>query len=386
MGSTARCVPPRTGIERQRRYPARTDEYSGKAAGGPSYADRTNTSEIYCAQSIVFLPCPSVFHEVPSMIRRLPPLNALKAFEAAARHESFTRAAEELCVTQGAVSHQVKGLEAELGVKLFNRERQRLILTEAGRQYLAVVRDALDRLAVGTERLVQRQTSGVLTISTSPDFAAKWLVHRLARFVEAHPGIDLRVSATMYHVDFAREDVDIAVRHGDGNWAGLDVTRLTSEHLFAVCSPKLVTGRHHLSKPSDVLKFPLMHLEDRKDWSRWLEAAGVVGADTSRGPVLNRASMLIDAAVDGQGIALARTALAAWDLINGRLVRPLSLSLRLSKTYWIVCPQATSTLPKIKACRDWLLAEAADDARRLKEIASSPKKVPKLSRPTIAAR
>ena len=161
---------------------------------------------------------------------------------------------------------------------------------------------------------------------------------------------------------------------------------LTSEHLFAVCSPKLVTGRHHLSKPSDVLKFPLMHLEDRKDWSRWLEAAGVVGADTSRGPVLNRASMLIDAAVDGQGIALARTALAAWDLINGRLVRPFSLSLRLSKTYWIVCPQATSTLPKIKACRDWLLAEAADDARRLKEIASSPKGVPKLSRPTIAAR
>jgi LysR family transcriptional regulator, glycine cleavage system transcriptional activator len=361
------------------------DEYPGEAPGGPSYADRTNTNEICCAQSIVFLPCPSFFHEVPSMIRRLPPLNAVKAFEAAARHESFTRAAEELCVTQGAVSHQVKALESELGVKLFNRERQRLIITEAGRQYLAVVRDALDRLAIGTERLVQRQTSGVLTISTSPDFAAKWLVHRLARFVEAHPGIDLRVSATMHHVDFAREDVDIAVRHGDGNWAGLDVTRLTTEHLFAVCSPKLVTGRQRLSKPSDVLKFPLMHLEDRKDWSRWLEAAGVVGADTSRGPVLNRASMLIDAAVDGQGIALARTALAAWDLINGRLLRPFSLSLRLSKTYWIVCPQATSTLPKVKACRDWLLAEAADDVRRLKEIASSPKGVPKLSRATIAA-
>src|SRR6266481_3089501 len=195
MGSTARCVPPRTGIERQRRYPARTDEYSGEAAGGPSYADRTNTSEIYCAQSIVFLPCPSVFHEVPSMIRRLPPLNALKAFEAAARHESFTRAAEELCVTQGAVSHQVKALEAELAVKLFNRERQRLIITEAGRDYLNVVRDALDRIAAGTERLVQRQSAGVLTVSTSPDFAAKWLVHRLGHFAEAHSDIDLRVSA-----------------------------------------------------------------------------------------------------------------------------------------------------------------------------------------------
>src|SRR5256884_9417467 len=122
---------------------------------------------------------------------RLPPLNALKAFEAAARHESFTRAAEELCVTQGAVSHQVKALEAELGIKLFNRERQRLIITEAGKDYLTVVRDALDRIAVGTERLLQRQNSGVLTVSTSPDFAAKWLVHRLGPFSGAPSRIHL---------------------------------------------------------------------------------------------------------------------------------------------------------------------------------------------------
>src|ERR687894_2642701 len=155
------------------------------------------------------------------MLRRLPPLNALKAFEAAARHESFTRAAEELCVTQGAVSHQVKALETELGLKLFTRERQRLIITEAGREYLAVLRDAFDRIALGTERLTQRQRSGVLTFSTSPDFAAKWLVHRLGRFAEVHPEIDLRISAAMHHVDFAREDVDRAVRHGDGGWPGL---------------------------------------------------------------------------------------------------------------------------------------------------------------------
>jgi LysR family transcriptional regulator, glycine cleavage system transcriptional activator len=300
------------------------------------------------------------------MLRRLPALNALKAFEAAARHESFTRAAEELCVTQGAVSHQVKALEAELGIKLFNRERQRLIITEAGREYLTVLRDALDRIAVGTERLVQRQTSGVLTVSTSPDFAAKWLVNRLGRFAEAHPGIDLRISATLHHIDFAREDVDLAVRHGDGSWAGLDVARLSTEQLFAVCSPKLLRGRQRISKPADVLKFPLLHLDDRKDWARWLEAAGVANAELAHGPVLNRASMIIDAAVDGQGIALARTTLAAWDLINGRLVRPLSETLRLSKTYWIVCPKATSALPKIKTFREWLLAEAADDSRRLK--------------------
>jgi LysR family glycine cleavage system transcriptional activator len=303
------------------------------------------------------------------MLRRLPPLNALKAFEAAARHESFTRAAEELCVTQGAVSHQVKALEAELGIKLFNRERQRLIITEAGREYLTVLRDSFDRIAVGTERLIQRQSSGVLTVSTSPDFAAKWLVNRLGRFAEAHPGIDLRISATLHHVDFAREDVDLAVRHGDGNWPGLDVARLSTEQLFAVCSPKLLRGRQRIGKPADVLKFPLLHLDDRKDWAKWLEAAGIANAELSHGPVLNRASMVIDAAVDGQGIALARTTLAAWDLINGRLVRPLPETLRLSKTYWIICPKATSALPKIATFRDWLLAEAAEDAARLKKLA-----------------
>src|SRR6266568_3188999 len=237
---------------------------------------------------------------------RLPPLNALKAFKAASRHESFTRAAEELCVTQGAVSHQVKALESELGVKLFNRERQRLIITEAGRDYLAAVRDAFDRIAMATERLAQRQSSGMLTVSTSPDFAAKWLVHRLGRFAEAHPKIDLRISATMHHVDFAREDVDIAVRHGDGHWPGLHVTRLCAEHLFAVCSPRLASS---LARPSDVLKLPLLHLDDRTAWSAWLDAAGVASADAIHGPVLNRASMLIDAAVDGHGIALARTTL-----------------------------------------------------------------------------
>jgi LysR family transcriptional regulator, glycine cleavage system transcriptional activator len=306
------------------------------------------------------------------MLRRLPALNALKSFEAAARHESFTRAAEELCVTQGAVSHQVKALEQELGLKLFNRERQRLLITEAGREYLVVVRDALDRIALGTERLVQRQSTGALTISTSPDFAAKWLVHRLGRFAETHPEIDLRVAATMHHVDFAREDVDVAVRHGEGHWEGLHVQRLCAEQLFAVCSPTLATGRHRLTQPADVLKYPLLHLDRRKDWAKWLDAAGVAGADVSRGPVMNRASMLIDAAVDGQGIALARTALAAWDLINGRLVRPFPLALALSKTYWIVCPKATATLPKIGKFRSWLLAEAAEDAGRLAMLAGAP--------------
>src|SRR5689334_1942864 len=301
------------------------------------------------------------------MRQRLPPLNALKAFEAAARHESFTRAAEELFVTQGAVSHQVKALEAELGVKLFNRERQRLIITQAGRDYLTILRDAFDRIAVGTERLLQRQSSGILTISTSPDFAAKWLVNRLSRFAEKHPGVDLRVSATTHYVDFAREDVDIAIRHGNGNWPGLHMERLYSERLFPVCSPKLVAGCARITKAADLLKFPLLRLEDAKNWTRLFEAAGVK-APVGPGPVLNRASMLIDAAIDGQGIALARTALAAWDLINGRLVRPISVSLRVAHAYWIVCPKAASSIPKIATFRNWVLAEAAEDTRRLEAL------------------
>ena len=303
---------------------------------------------------------------------RLPPLNSLRVFEAAARHESFTHAAEELCVTQGAVSHQVKALEADLAIKLFNRERQRLIITEAGRDYLAVVRDALDRIAVGTERLLHRQSAGVLTVSTSPDFAAKWLVHRLGHFAEAHAGIDLRVSATMHHVDFAREDVDMAVRHGDGNWPGLDAVQLSAEQLFAICSPKLMSGRR-LARPADILKFPLIHLDSRADWTKWLRVAGISDDNVRHGPVLNRASMVIDAAINGQGVALARTTLSAWDLINGRLVRPFAEALRLSKTYWIVCPKATSNVPKIVTFRDWLLAEAAQDLRQLKQRGSSQK-------------
>lgn len=302
------------------------------------------------------------------MPRRLPPLNALKAFEAAARHESFTRAAEELCVTQGAVSHQVKALEEELGLKLFNRERQRLVITQAGRSYLEVVRDALDRIAAGTERLLQRQSAGALTVSTSPNFAAKWLVHRLGRFADAHPGIDLRVSASLHHVDFAREDVDLAIRHGDGTAPGLDVTRLCAEELTPVCSPALLRGRKGLRKPVDLARHTLLHVNDRSDWLRWLAAAGAGTVDPTRGPVLNQASMALDAAVDGQGVALARSALAASDLISGRLVRPFHLSLPVSYAYWIVCPKVAAKLPKIVVFREWLLAEAAADERRLKKL------------------
>ena len=305
------------------------------------------------------------------MRRRLPSLNALKAFEASARQESFTKAADELCVTQGAVSQQVKALESELGVRLFKRERQRLAITEAGQSYLAVVRDAFDRLAQGTERLLQQENSGRLTVTTSPNFAAKWLVHRLARFSEAHPEIDLRVSASMHHIDFAREDIDLAIRHGDGNWPGLHVTRLCTEEVFPVCSPLLLKGRKPLRSPRDIKHHTLLHVNDTTDWARWLESVGVDDAACKRGTIVNQASMAIDAAVDGQGIALARTALVSWDLISGRLIRPFSQALAASYAFWIVCPKSAAAQPKIASFREWLLAEAKKDAQRIARLDSA---------------
>jgi LysR family transcriptional regulator, glycine cleavage system transcriptional activator len=289
--------------------------------------------------------------------RRLPSLNALKAFEATARHENITKAAAELFVTQGAVSQQVKSLEAELGVRLFQRERQRLGLTEAGRLYLEVVRDAFDRLGTGTERLLQRQSAGTLTVTTSPNFAAKWLVHRLGRFSESHPGIDLRVSASIQHVDFAREDIDLAIRHGDGSWPGLHVTRLGAQG-------------GALSSPADIRRHTLLHVNGRADWAKWLAQAGFEGVEARRGIDFNQASMAIDAAVDGQGIALARTALVAGDLISRRLVRPFPQMIEAPFAFWIVCPKAVADLPKIATFRGWLLTEAAEDGRRLAALNS----------------
>ena len=208
---------------------------------------------------------------------------------------------------------------------------------------------------------MQRQSAGVLTVSTSPNFASKWLVHRLARFATAHPGIDLRISASLHHVDFAREEVDLAIRHGDGQDAGLHVTRLRAEELVVVCNPKLCAGKNALRKPADLARHTLLHINDRRDWQKWFDAAGVKAAEKSSGPIFNQASMAIDAAVDGQGVALARSALVSWDLNCGRLVQPFALALPVPYAYWIVCPNATMNLPKIVLFREWLLDEVKAD-------------------------
>jgi LysR family transcriptional regulator, glycine cleavage system transcriptional activator len=190
-------------------------------------------------------------------------------------------------------------------------------------------------------------------------------VHRLGHFAEAHPGIDLRISASVQHIDFAREDIDLAIRHGDGQWPGMHVTRLCAEELFPVCSPRLLSGRFALH---DIKQHTMLHTNGTDDWANWLRLAGIDGMDVKRGVTFNQASMAIYAAVDGQGIALARTALASWDLISGRLLRPFAQVLDAPYAFWIVCPKAAADLPKISTFRGWLLHEAADDARRLAKI------------------
>lgn len=299
------------------------------------------------------------------MVRNLPSLNALRAFEAAARHLSFTKGAKDLNVTQGAVSHQVKALEGQLGVKLFHRLHQGLMLTRSGQAYLPVVREAFDRLAAGTEQLLDRENAGVLTVSVSPNFASKWLIHRLGDFSARHPEIDLRIRASMRHTDFAREDVDLVVRHGDGHWPGLDVVRLAAEEVFPVCSPRLVDGPTPLRVPDDLRHHVLLHDLSRGGWPAWLAAAGVSDIDCARGPVFNQTSMAIDAAVEGQGVALARSVLAAADLLAGRLVQPFDVTVPADFAYYIVCPKVTAERPKISTFRDWLLNEAEAERQRL---------------------
>jgi LysR family transcriptional regulator, glycine cleavage system transcriptional activator len=294
--------------------------------------------------------------------RRLPPLTGLKAFEAAARHLSFTRAAEELYVTQTAISHQIKALEERLGVQLFRRMPRGLLLTEEAQRYLPAVRDAFDLIAAATDRLVVVSASGTLTVSVLPSFASKWLVPRLGRFRAACPDIDLRISTSSHLVDFSREDVDVGIRMGPGVYPGLRVDRLFGESLVPVCSPELLGGAQPLRRPEDLRHHALLHEDDYAGWELWLELAGVEGAPVRRGPIFTDGAMVVQAAADGQGVALARRALAAGDLAAGRLVQPFDVSIPHDLAYYLVCPEASAERPKVRRFRDWLLAEAAERA------------------------
>jgi LysR family glycine cleavage system transcriptional activator len=294
-------------------------------------------------------------------MRRLPPLNALRAFEASARHLSFTRAAEELHVTQAAVSHQIRGLEDYLGLKLFKRGGRTLRLTEAGQAYLPDLRKAFELLRDATERLLDEESRGVLTVTMLPSLATRWLVPRLGLFSACHPEIDIRVAPSVHRVDFLREEVDMGIRYGRGDYPGLRCDRLMSEDIFPVCSPRLLEGPHALQCPDDLLHHTLLHDEGHTDWRNWLMAAGVASVRWDRGPIFLDSSMLLQAAVTGQGVALARGVLARGDLKAGRLVRPFRLNLPTEYAYYVVCPEETADRPRIAAFRAWLLEQARLD-------------------------
>ncbi len=295
------------------------------------------------------------------MSRQLPSLNALRAFEAAARHLSFTRAADELNVTQAAVSHQIKALEDQLGIILFRRLNRALLLTDEGQMLFPGVRDALDALAEATHRLKAREAGGPLTVSTLPSFAAKWLVPRMSRFQDRHPEIELRIAAAERLVDFARDNVDVAIRFGRGDWPGVHVELVAEETVTLVCGPAV---RDSLREPSDIARFTLLHeemlpLDPSPRWETWLRAAGVTGLETSHGPRFSHTHMMLQTVMDGHGLALAGTLLVDDDLAAGRLVAPFDLKLPSGFAYYLACPAPASDRPKIKAFWRWVLEETA---------------------------
>jgi LysR family glycine cleavage system transcriptional activator len=296
--------------------------------------------------------------------RRLPPLNALRAFEAAGRHLNFSRAADELSVTPGAVSQQIQNLEDYVGASLFKRTPRGLLLTDSAQTALPALREAFDRLSEAASLLTAAVDGRRLTLTAAPSFAAKWLVPRLGRFEAAHPQVDVWLSADMDLVDFAAGEIDLAIRYGAGPYPGLEAVRLMQETVIPVIAPELLAS-NPLNEPRDLARHVLLHdgspdADDScPDWSMWLAARAVKGVDGTRGPRFNQSSLVIEAAVGGRGVALAKRTLAQDDLDAGRLVVPMQIATSVDFSYYVVHPKAKGRLPQVKAFVAWIIAEAA---------------------------
>jgi len=298
-------------------------------------------------------------------------LNALRALEAAARHQSFSAAAQELHVTPAAVGQLVRTLEDWLGAPLFVRQRSgraRLMPTEMARRALPDIRAGFDRLAAGLEALQAASMGGVLTVTVSPAFAAKWLLPRIDRFQLVCPDTDVRLDTSLKPVDFVAQGVDIGVRYGAGSWPGVIAEKLLSEEVYPVCSPMLRKQRSRLKHPADLARETLIHdlsMEGHRhfpSWASWLKAVGVDGVSTKRGLMINNSASVLQAAIDGHGIALARSVMAHDDVQAGRLVRLFPKTAFVSPmAYYVVYREACAHQPRLKAFRDWLLTEAGED-------------------------
>lgn len=313
------------------------------------------------------------------MSQRLPPLNALKAFEAAARHLSVKKAAVELNVTPAAVSHQIRALEEYLDIQLFHRYNRALELTDSARACLPKLREGFDCLAQAVERLRTHTSGGMLTVSAAPSFAARWLMPRLHRFIAAHHEIDVRISARMRRVsvdgktDVAEratietwlDDSDVAILYGHGHYPGLDVHKLLALTVTPICSPQVMTGAHPLRTPEDLKHHMLLHddtgemYDGESFWETWLKAAEVKGIDTKHGARFSHAVLAFEAAMDAVGVVASMPALAAEDVAAGRLIMPFDLKVPLVSAYYMVCEEHAKTRPAVAAFRNWLMAEAA---------------------------
>ncbi len=290
-------------------------------------------------------------------MRHLPPLHAIRAFEAAARHLSFHRAAEELHVTPSAVSHQIRALEEHLGVKLFERLTRRVILTRDGQAFLPPVQTALDQIHAAAERLRVNRDDGSLTVQSSPNFATEWLVPRLLGFQAEHPEIEVKLMTTLGHdgvrLDF--EQVDLAIWHGKGHWPDVDCERLMSEELVPVCSPDLLRGEQPLSSPEDLRHATLIHVLIRiGQWRNWLDAAGIEDIDPERGPKFQNTPLALEAAMAGMGVAIANRAFVADHLRDGRLVIPFDQDLPSESAYYLIYPKQGPRRRSALAFREWI--------------------------------
>lgn len=297
--------------------------------------------------------------------RRLPPLSSLRAFEAAARHLNFERAGDEIAVTASAVGQQVKALEAWLQRPLFVRLPSKgVALTEVGERYAASVSEALDQLHQATARALRPETSRVLNVSTTPSFALNWLIPRLGSLKEHHPDIEVRVSISTARTDFSRDDIDVVIRFGRGDYPGMRTDLLMRETYFAVCSATLVDDPvHPLREPQDLTHHTLLHeivegVPEYITWQRWLDAVGVTGVDASHGPSFSHTFLTLQSAASGQGVALATNVLIGDYLSAGRLVRPFPQEVMGPFQYYVVCPEAVADRPAIAAFRAWLQDEA----------------------------
>jgi LysR family transcriptional regulator, glycine cleavage system transcriptional activator len=293
-------------------------------------------------------------------MRRLPPLNALRAFEAVARLGSMKDAAEELAVTPGAVSQQIALLEDRIGTTLFRRLTRSLELTEAGRTYFSPVRAAFRQIEEATRRVTALSEGRVLTVSAPPAFAASWLVPRLGDFHASHPEIDLRIVTSRVLADFEADGIDVAIRHGLGRWKGLRADRIAAVRLIPVCSKALLRGRPRPTRAKDLAALPLLHDAQRRDWALWFQAHGVhpIPKETLIGPSLDDQMLLIQAAASGQGVALATEVLARPELARRSLVRAIDLDWPQEFAYWLVYPDANADQPKIAAFRQWLSTQS----------------------------